>query len=164
MLESSRPIVLATMDVLKGHRRDDLCRRFIDDLRSVVAEGSTVRERDSVITTVTGDNLIEENMDVDDEQEDKQRKTIPTITNANEDQKIAGQDPQHGKQRRRKSRFSDLLPSDQARTKISTIPINMVFSRDETELRRNVLTTLHSTTNRQCPAHVSGAPTATDNH
>ena len=168
MLESSRPIVLSTMDVLRGHRRDDLCKRFIDDLRSVVTEGSTVREPDSVIPAVTGDNLIEENMEVDDEQEDKQKKTIPASMKANEGQSTVVQDPQHAKQRRRKSRFSDLLPSDRtdavdrARTKMSTMPMNMVFSRVEKEQRRSILTTMPSTTNGYSPASVSGSPARVD--
>ena len=169
LLDSSRPMILSTMNILKGHRRDDLCQRFITDLRSVVAEVPTVGEQDAVITTVTGDNLTEENMEIEgDDQEEKQKKTILASSKANDGQTAAVQDSQHGKQRRRKSRFSDILPSDRtdaddrARTRMSTIPINMVFSRAETERQRSSFTTVPSTTNGQRRTTVSGARTDAD--
>jgi hypothetical protein len=80
----------------------------------------------SIPTIVIDDNLIEENMDVDDEQDDKRKKQITTSSNSefndtdyrflDQDMDLSmttttGEDDNQRKQRR-KSRFSDLSSTD----------------------------------------------------
>lgn len=91
-------------------------------------------------TIVIDDNLTEENMDVDDDQDDKHKKSIITSSNLNlssefndVDYRFHKQDMDHQikptttttdhRKQRRKSRFSDLLPSDTIRAKKTTLNI-----------------------------------------
>ena len=109
---------------------------FNDKCHVVMTEWQTVHENTSISTpaSVVGDNLIEENMDVDDDQDDKKKKQIATSSSsrlANEfkdvDHRFLDQDLDHQmtktnqvnnhRKQRRKSRFSDISPADLDRAK-----------------------------------------------
>jgi hypothetical protein len=153
-VDDIRSIEMSTIEILKSNERDDLSARFANDLRFIMAKRQATHGTTSVSTptVVTGDNLIEENMDVDDDQDDKHKKQVTTSSTSSStsefkdiDYRFLDQDMDrpmtttdqindHRKQRRR-SRFSDLLPTDVDRTKTSklNIPIGKVFSKEEEE-------------------------------
>jgi hypothetical protein len=137
-------IVMSTTEIFKSNRRDDLCTRFTDDLRNIMAKWQSTQGSSSIsTTTVTDDNFIEENMDVDDDQDDKHKKQITTSNISSEcndiDYRFLDQDMDHHKtittthnnhhrKQRRKSRFSDLLPTgNKLKSNISN------FLKDEKE-------------------------------
>jgi hypothetical protein len=124
------------MEILKANKHDDLITRFNDNLRVVLTEWQAVHGHTSISipTIIAGDNLIEENMDVDDDQDDKSKKSITTSSSsrlASEfkdiDYRFRDQDIDHQmtksseinnhRKPRRKSRFSDIVPTDFDRTK-----------------------------------------------
>ncbi|CAM4944756.1 unnamed protein product [Rotaria socialis] len=126
------PIVTSTMEILTTNNRDDLCTQFTDRLRVVMNAWKAKQENSSVIAD---DNLIEENMDVDNDndatQDDKAKKPIITSSTSkslkrsrdfdyrftNQDKNpptpitITAENDGH-RRKRRKSRFSDRLPTD----------------------------------------------------
>jgi hypothetical protein len=110
-----------------------------------------------VITIVDGDNLIEENMDVDDDQDDKHKKQLTISSNSNlssvvqdvdyrfRDQDMdqpmtTTEDDNNHRKQRRKSRFSDPLPMDHERSmKLkSNNSINELSSKEEEEKSSDV--------------------------
>ncbi|CAF4545816.1 unnamed protein product, partial [Rotaria magnacalcarata] len=126
------PIVTSTMEILTTNNRDDLCTQFTDRLRVVMNAWKAKQENASV---VADDNLIEENMDVDNDndttQDDKAKKAIITSSTSKSlnqsrdfDYRFTNQDKspptpitttaENGghRKKRRKSRFSDRLPTD----------------------------------------------------
>jgi len=147
-----RSIVMSTMEILKANKRDDLCADFNERLRIAMIEWQVKHGNTSISipTIVAGDNLIEENMDVDDDQDDKHKKQIiPTSTSnstsefSDIDYRFLDQDMDHymkttnhandHRKQRRKSRFSDLVPTDDIRSKKSksNISIEKMFSNKE---------------------------------
>jgi hypothetical protein len=123
------------MEILKANKRNDLITRFNDNLRVAMTEWQAVHGTTSISipTIVVGDNLIEENMDVDDDQDDKQKKQITTSSSSHlasafkdVDYRFLDQDIDHqmsktsqinNHHKRRKSRFSDISPADLDRAK-----------------------------------------------
>lgn len=136
-----RSIVVSTTAVLKAHRRDDLSIRFNDNLRAVMTEWQTLHGNTSVAvpTIVTDDNFTEENMDVDDDPDEKQKKQ-PIISNASRsgrksqdiDYRFLDQESDQPKPRR-KSRFSDILPTDIDRIKKPKISTEKLFHKNKAE-------------------------------
>jgi len=148
-----RSIVMSTMEILKANKRDDLSADFNERLRIAMIEWQVKHGNTSISipTIVAGDNLIEENMDVDDDQDDKHKKQIiPTSTSnstsefSDIDYRFLDQDMDHHmrtttndandhRKQRRKSRFSDLVPTDDIRSKKSksNISIEKMFSNKE---------------------------------
>ena len=143
-----RSIVASTTAILDAHRRDDLSIRFNEDLRDAMTEWQTLHGNTSIAlpTTVTGDNFTEENMDVDDDQEEKQKKQ-QSISSASRsgrvpkdvDYRFVDQEADQPTKPRRKSRFSDLLPTDLDRLKKSKMYTEKPFhkNKDEKSMRRN---------------------------
>jgi hypothetical protein len=140
-----RSIFMSTTEILKANKRDDLCADFNNNFRHVMTEWQATHRNTSISTStiVAGDNLIEENMDVDDDQDDKHKKQITTSSTSNStrgfndvDYRFLNQDMNHRKQRR-KSRFSDLLPSNDDRTKKSKSNISneKILSNEDKEKR-----------------------------
>lgn len=106
-MEDIHSIIAVTTALLQASQRHDLCASFTRDQEHVVADWQ--KTRDAVRapkTAVNGDNLTEENMDVvvDDDQAVKQSTIDCPATSATPDNSPRKQ--------RRKSRFSDLLPTD----------------------------------------------------
>jgi hypothetical protein len=148
-----RSIVMSTMEILKVNKRDDLCADFNERIRIGMIEWQAKHGNTSISTptVLAGDNLMEENMDVDDDQDDKHKKQItPTSTSKSTrefndiDYRFLDQDMDHHmttttdhgnnhRKQRRKSRFSDLLPTDDVRGKKSksNISIGKIFSNKE---------------------------------
>lgn len=136
------------MAVLEAHTRDDLITRFNINLRMVMTDWKSTHRSTaiSVPTDVIGDNLTEENMDVDDDQDEKQKKQQITSSGSHSvrelkdvDYRFLNQEMDHqtmktnpvANQRRprRKSRFSDITPTDLDRLKKSRITSERVFPR-----------------------------------
>ena len=114
---------MSTVEVLKANKREDLCTEFTHDLRIAMAEWQTKKNEESITPVVTGDNFMEENMDVDDEEEAKEKKPItPTTPSASKGERkdvddhsliLAGQEQNRPPvERKRKSRFSDIVPKN----------------------------------------------------
>jgi len=147
------------LEILKANKRDDLTAHFNDNLRIVMVEWQATHGNTPISTStiIAGDNLIEENMDVDDDQDDKHKKQIITSSNSNStsefndiDYRFLDQDMDHHmkitdhvnnhRKPRRKSRFSDVLSTDDDRTKKfkSNISIEKIFSNKEEEKSSDV--------------------------
>jgi len=147
-----RSIVMSTMEILKVNKRDDLCADFNERIRIGMIEWQAKHGNTSISTptVLTGDNLMEENMDVDDDQDDKHKKQIILTSTSKStrefndiDYRFLDQDMDHHmtttdhgnnhRKQRRKSRFSDLLPTDDIRGKKSksNISIEKIFSNKE---------------------------------
>ena len=150
-VDDIKSIVLSVMEILKTSKRDDLCAHFTDQLRGTMTEWQAKQENASISTLrlVVDDNLIEENMDVDDDQDDRHRKQIITSSTSNlsndfsdVDYRFLNQDVNHSatttvqdsghRKQRRKSRFSDRLPTDdnQAIQVKSIASISKTFSKE----------------------------------
>ena len=125
-----RSTVMSTTATLETHRRNDLNIQFHEQLRTVLVEWQTLHENTSIAisTGVTGDNFTEENMDVDEDQDEKQKKQqiISSACHAvrefkDIDYRFLDQEMDQAMTNRqkpqRKSRFSDVLPSDFDRLK-----------------------------------------------
>lgn len=71
------------MNIFKANSRDDLSAQFTDNLRLALAEWQMKHGNSSISISslVDGDNLIEENMDVENDQDDKHKKQITTNSN-----------------------------------------------------------------------------------
>ena len=126
-IDAIQPIVMSTVVFLKSRGREDLCTRFTNELHNVVLEWKTTKNTSSAPTITIGDNLNEENMEVDDEQDDKQKKQLSISEYNDVDYRFLDQDMDHrittsivpennhhNERRRdatRKSRFSDVLLS-----------------------------------------------------
>ncbi|UJR30808.1 hypothetical protein I4U23_018326 [Adineta vaga] len=127
-VDSIHSIVTSTVETLKINKRDDLCTSFLHDYQIIFTEWSKRHANTSM--TVAGDNLIEENMDVvDDDQDEKHKKQLTISSTLPDDfndidyrfldpdmdhsmtSSVTSNDHHHRKQRR-KSRFSDILPTD----------------------------------------------------
>ena len=88
-IEAMQPTISSLLQTLRSRHREDLASKFTEDLRTMIVEWQTQNP-----STVSGDNLVEENMDVDEEQpEEKPKEREPPR-----------------RERKRKSRFSDIVP------------------------------------------------------
>jgi len=107
-------IVMSTMEFLKSNGREELCKRFTNEL---------AKEANSSTTGITEDNLNEENMEVDDEQDDKYKKQVSISEYNDVDYRFLDQDMDHRitttipeNERQKdiigKSNFSNVLSSD----------------------------------------------------
>jgi hypothetical protein len=116
-------IFINTIEFLKSNEREDLCKRFTNEFQSVISESKLAKESSSSTAVLTGDNLNEENMEVDDEQDDKHKKQLSISEYNDVDYRFLDQDMDHrmttiisendrDKDITRKSRFSDVLSSD----------------------------------------------------
>lgn len=84
------------MEHLKSNLRDDLCLRFTNELQTAMSEWKPPKEISSNSAAITEDNLNEENMEVDDEQEDKQKKQSIALSEYNDvDYRFLSQDMDH---------------------------------------------------------------------
>jgi hypothetical protein len=111
------------MEFLKSNGREDLCTRFTNDLHTVMLESKTAKEANLSTAVTVDDNLNEENMEVDDEQDEKQKKQLSISEYNDVDYRFLDQDMDHrmtttvipeNEQRnnmRRRSRFSEVLSS-----------------------------------------------------
>jgi len=75
-----------TMEVLKSNEREDLCKRFANEIAKEAGLSTTV---------ITEDNLNEENMEVDDEQDDKHKKQLSISEYNDVDYRFLDQDMDH---------------------------------------------------------------------
>ncbi|CAF1282710.1 unnamed protein product [Adineta ricciae] len=107
-IKSMHSIVASTSETLKANQRTDLRNSFLNDYVMILAEWQKAYENTlSPPVSVPGDNLVEENMDVvDDDQDTKEQEQLLPNTN----QSLPSND--HQRKPRRKSRFSDILPTD----------------------------------------------------
>jgi len=107
--------VAFTMEVLKSNEREDLCKRFANEIAKEAGFSSTV---------IAEDNLNEENMEVDDEQDDKHKKQLSISEYNDVDYRFLDQDmdhrmpaiiPENARQNDvlEKSSFPTVLSSDQ---------------------------------------------------
>ncbi|CAM4927111.1 unnamed protein product [Rotaria socialis] len=126
-LDAIRPIVMSTMELLKSSGREDLCTRFTNELHTMMLEENLKKETNVTSAHTDGDNLNEENMEVDEEQDDKQKKQLNISEFNDVDYRFLGQDMDHRiatttapendhhnerrKDAMRKSRFSDVISS-----------------------------------------------------
>jgi hypothetical protein len=125
---------MSIMELLKSNDRDDLCSRFTNDLQTIMSGWK--------IPKVTGDNLNEENMEVDEEQEDRYKKQLSISEYNDVDYRFLDQDmdhrmttsiiPEHDRRKdvTRKSRFSDVLSSDRDADD-RTIKSNLIEEREK---------------------------------
>lgn len=152
--DAIRSIVMSTTSTLEAHRRNDLNTQFHDQLRTVMVEWQTRHPNTSIAlpTGVIGDNFTEENMDVDEDQEEKQKKQQQQIISSTShavkeptdidyrflDQEVDSSTTNRQKLRR-KSRFSDILPSDFDRMKRGKHSTEKVLpkGKDEKSMREN---------------------------
>lgn len=138
------------MGVLKTNKRGDLCTDFTNDLHAVMAEWQSKRIRESTLPPVTGDNFKEENMDVDDAEEPKEKEPIASTTRSKStgefndvDERYLAQDADRcfilagqeqnrpPPERKRKSRFSDISPKDRLdEDHPRTRPFHQIISKE----------------------------------
>ena len=80
-------IIMSTIEILKTNQREDLCKQFIDEITKIIHANNT--------EVTLEDNLIEESMEVDDEQDDRYKKSL-RITEYNDvDYRFFDQDMDH---------------------------------------------------------------------
>ena len=126
-------IVVSTMEFLKSHGSEDLCPRFTSEIRGAIAEWQASKDASAAEAVLVGDNLNEENMEVDDEHDERFKKQAAAAA-ASEyndvDYRFLDQDMDHRPaaskrvrhdDERRKSRFSDVAPGEGEGRKFQSI-------------------------------------------
>ncbi|CAF2371700.1 unnamed protein product [Rotaria sp. Silwood2] len=147
-VDTITPTVMSTMELLKSSGREDLCARFTNDLHTIMSEWKLSKETTLTKAVITGDNLNEENMEVDDEQDDKQKKQLSISEYNDVDYRFLNQDMDHRittttitpendhqNERRKditkKSRFSDVVLSSHRDADDRTIKSNLMGEQRE---------------------------------
>lgn len=85
-------IVMPIMEMLKSSGREDLCLKFTNDLSTILSERNLTK---GPTASSAGDNLNEENMEVDDEQDDKHKKQLDFSEFNDVDYRFLDQDTDH---------------------------------------------------------------------
>lgn len=88
-------LVMSTLEFLKSNNREDLCRQFATDV---------TKEMDTTTGVTVGDNLNEENMEVEEEHDDKYRKQLELNEFNDVDYRLLDQDMDH--------RMSEFMPEN----------------------------------------------------
>ncbi|CAF3370644.1 unnamed protein product [Rotaria sp. Silwood1] len=152
-IDAIPPIVMSTIELLKSSGREDLCTRFTNDLNTAISECKATKETNLTKAVITGDNLNEENMEVDEEQDDKQKKQLSMSEYNDVDYRFLDQDMDHRikttiipendnpndrrKDVTKKSRFSDVILSSHRDADDRTIKSN--FMGGEREKRTTIV-------------------------
>ncbi|CAF1066466.1 unnamed protein product [Adineta ricciae] len=83
-LDAIQSIALSTIDLLNSSGHADLSARFAKDLQEVMSQWQATKDSAVNTSTTSDDNLNEENMEVDDEQDDKNKKQSSSISEFND--------------------------------------------------------------------------------
>ena len=130
--DAIQTIVVTTMEFLKSHGSEDLCPRFASEIRGAIAEWQASRDASAAEVEFVGDNLNEENMEVDDEHDERFKKqSAAAASEYNDvDYRFLDHDMDHRPttskrvrpdDERRKSRFSDVAPGEREEQSFQSI-------------------------------------------
>jgi hypothetical protein len=108
-------IVMSTMEFLKSIEREDLCKRFANEIAKQTSLNTAV---------IAEDNLNEENMEVDDEQDDKHKKQLSISEYNDVDYRFLDQDMDH--------RMPTIIPKNEGRTRFPDVLSNDRDADDRT--------------------------------
>ena len=83
-LDAIQSITLSTIELLNSSGHADLSARFAKDLPAVMSQWQATKDSGANTSATSDDNLNEENMEVDDEQDDKNKKQTSSISEFND--------------------------------------------------------------------------------
>lgn len=84
--DAKQSIITSTLEILKSNNREDLCKQFSTDITKQIGANTSVS---------VGDNLNEENMEVEDEQDHKYNKQLEMNEFNDVDYRLLDQDMDH---------------------------------------------------------------------